>query len=45
MVNKTTVKLDQYEEKLKGMENILEDVNERIIEVGKAKQKEAAWVK
>ena len=45
MVTKTTVKLDQYEEKLKEMETKLDDVNERIVEVEKVNPTEVAWVK
>ena len=45
VVTKTAVKLDQYEEKLKGMETKLDDVKERIVEVEKVKPTEAAWVK
>ena len=45
VVNKTAVKLDQYEEKLKEIETKLDDVKERIVEVEKAKPMEAAWVK
>ena len=45
MATKTAVRLDQYEEKLKEMETKLEDVKERIVEMGKAKPNEAACAK
>ena len=45
VVTKTAVKLDQYEEKLKEMETILDDVKQRIVEVEKVKLTEAVWVK